>query len=345
MNDIDGIIAYIKSYSGDPLQIMEVCGSHTNAISKFGIRSLLPDNIRLVSGPGCPVCVTVSAYIDKLCELSKIDNNVVVTFGDMIRVKGSCESLEDAKSRGGNVQFVYSPFDIFKLASDSKEKNFIFAAIGFETTIPIYALMLEKIIESEISNIQLLTSLKTMPNTIDWVCNNAPNISGFIAPGHVSVITGSDIFIDISKKFQKPFVVTGFTPEQILSAIYSITQLQGKGKVLNLYRSAVNSYPNRRSELLTSKYLYADDASWRGIGCIPMSGLYLKKEYKRYDAGSFGLDEDKHFNKLCKCSEIIIGKSAPCDCPLFKTVCTPQTPQGACMVSLEGACHNYFSLA
>ncbi|MEG1615225.1 MAG: hydrogenase formation protein HypD, partial [Oscillospiraceae bacterium] len=140
MNDIDGIIAYIKSYSGDPLQIMEVCGSHTNAISKFGIRSLLPDNIRLVSGPGCPVCVTVSAYIDKLCELSKIDNNVVVTFGDMIRVKGSCESLEDAKSRGGNVQFVYSPFDIFKLASDSKEKNFIFAAIGFETTIPIYAL-------------------------------------------------------------------------------------------------------------------------------------------------------------------------------------------------------------
>ena len=343
MISFNDIITYLKEYDEEPISLMEVCGTHTSAISKSGIKSIISDKIKLVSGPGCPVCVTVSEYIDRLCLLSKINNNIVVTFGDMIRVKGSKESLEDAKACGGNVQIVYSPFEIIKLASENKQNNYIFAAVGFETTTPIYAMLLNEIIENEINNIQLLTSLKTMPKTIEWVCEKNHKISGFIAPGHVSVITGSNIFKEIAKRYSIPFAVAGFTSEQIISAIYSLIKLRNKGEVLNLYKSAVMLNPNESSKELVSKYFYPFDASWRGIGDIPMSGLYLKEEYNKYDAGSLGLVNDNRYNSLCKCGEILMGNATPTDCPLFRTVCTPQNPQGACMVSLEGCCHNYYA--
>jgi len=338
---LNEIMSYLKNYDGEPISIMEVCGTHTSSIAKLGIKSVISDKIKLVSGPGCPVCVTVSEYIDRLCELSKSENNVIVSFGDMLRVKGSAESLEDAKASGGDVQMVYSPFEVLKLADENKDKTYIFAAVGFETTTPIYAMLIEKVIEQKITNIKILTSLKTMPNPIEWICEKNSNVSGFIAPGHVSVITGSEIFEGIANEYNVPFVVAGFSSEQILCAIYSLIKLRNQGKVLNLYKSAVNTNPNENSKALVEKYFYPYDASWRGIGNIPLSGLYLKDEFLEYDAGSVGLVQDNHFNPLCKCSEILIGKASPSDCQLFKKVCTPQNPQGACMVSVEGACHNF----
>ena len=210
MSNFKDITEFLKNYDGKPVTFMEVCGTHTSSIAKNGIKSMLSDKIRLVSGPGCPVCVTVSEYIDKLCELSLQNGNTVVTFGDMIRVPGSKGSIiiDDARANGGSVEMVYSPFDILQLAENNKDTMFIFAAIGFETTTPIYAIILEKIIEKDIKNIKLLTSIKTMPNAIKWICDQNNKLTGFIAPGHVCAITGYKIFEPLAKQYKLPFVVS-----------------------------------------------------------------------------------------------------------------------------------------
>ena len=198
--DIKEITKFLKEYDGEPLAFMEVCGTHTASISENGIPSLLSSKIRLISGPGCPVCVTVAGYIDALCRLALIDNTCVVTFGDLIRVPGSSSSLQEAKSRGGRIKMVYSPFEIIDLAKSDKGTTFVFAAVGFETTTPIYAVLLDRIIQEGITNIRFLTALKTMPAAIDALCQMGNKVDGFIAPGHVSVITGADIFTPLAKK-------------------------------------------------------------------------------------------------------------------------------------------------
>lgn len=340
--NITDITEFLSNYDGEELSFMEVCGTHTAAISENGIPSILSKKIKLISGPGCPVCVTVADYIDRLCTLALEDNTCVVTFGDLIRVPGSSSALQETKSKGGRIRMVYSPFEIIDLAEKDTDTTYVFAAVGFETTTPIYAVLLEKIIEENIKNIRLLTALKTMPAAIDTLCQMGGRIDGFIAPGHVSVITGANEFKSLAEKYNLPFVVSGFKGEELLASIYALVKLKGQGKVLNLYKSAVTDTGNDKAKTLVNKYFEPCDAVWRGIGKIKNSGMALKKEYAAYDAGSRELIHDNVKNKKCRCGEVITGFSSPCDCPLFAKACTPENPQGACMVSNEGSCFHYY---
>ncbi|WP_444659421.1 hydrogenase formation protein HypD [Caproiciproducens sp. R2] len=340
MTDIQ---SYLKTYDGPPLRLMEVCGTHTAQISRCGITGILSPAVLMISGPGCPVCVTVTAYIDRLVALSMEPENVVVTFGDMLRVPGGSRSLNDAKAAGGHVQMVYSPLDALKLAADDPARTYIFAAVGFETTAPVYAMLLEEAIANGVSNVKILTSLKTMPPVIDWICKNQGGVDGFLAPGHVSVITGSRIFEPLSEKYGIPFAVAGFEGPQILAAIYALVRKSGKAGVMNLYPGAVTEEGNRTAQKMVDKYFAPCDAAWRGMGSIPDSGLLLREEYARFDAGSAGLNDDRGANARCRCAQVLTGAVSPNECPLFGSACTPQTPQGACMVSMEGSCYNYFT--
>ena len=337
------IKAYLKQYDGPALTLMEVCGTHTAAISRSGIPSMLSPQIRLISGPGCPVCVTVTAYIDRLIELSLQPGHAVVSFGDMLRVRGSRESLLDARARGGRVAMVYSPMDVFALAKKAPDICHVFAAVGFETTTPVYALLLQECIRRNVQNVKLLTALKTMPPVIDWLCAaRSGKIDGFLAPGHVSVITGSKIFVPLAQKYHLPFVVGGFEGEEILAALYALVKLRGRGEVRNFYPQCVTGEGNRQAQALVSTYFEPAAASWRGIGTIEGSGLQLRAEYTQYDAGSRGLNEDREFNRQCRCRDVLVGAIAPNECPLFGSACTPDSPCGACMVSTEGSCFHYF---
>lgn len=339
--DINNVINYLKEYDGEDITLMEVCGTHTASISENAIQSIISDKIHLISGPGCPVCVTVSDYVDRLCELA-LSGKVVVSFGDMLRVPGSRIALKDAKAIGADVRMVYSPMETISLAENEPEKEFVFASVGFETTTPVYALLIDEIIKKGIKNIKLLTALKTMPNVIKALCDKPNDIDGFIAPGHVAVITGSDAFNELAEKYKLPFVISGFKAEEILASIYALVKLKGRGRVMNLYKSVVHSEKNEKASSLVEKYFEPYDASWRGLGQINASGMALKPEYAQYDAGSRELINDISYQKGCKCGEIITGMKKPCNCPLYKTFCTPENPKGACMVSNEGTCFNYY---
>lgn len=333
---------FLAGYDGPPVTLMEVCGTHTAEISRNGIPGMLSPNIRLVSGPGCPVCVTVTDYIDKLVKLSMEEGFCVVSFGDMLRVKGSRKSLNDARAEGGSVRMVYSPMDMLALAQNDPETIYIFAAVGFETTVPVYALLLQEAEESGVRNIRLLTSLKTMPPAIDWICRNNQGVDGFLAPGHVSVVTGSRAFAPLARDYQIPFAVAGFTGEQILAAIAALVQNRGKGVVMNLYRSAVTEEGNQKAQALINRYFVPCGAAWRGLGVIPGSGMALREEYRHYDAGSSHLILDQELNPACRCASVLTGSISPAQCPLFGKTCTPQSPQGSCMVSMEGSCYHHF---
>ena len=338
---LDNIIQELKNYNGRPIRLMEVCGTHTAAISENGIPSLLSDKIKLISGPGCPVCVTVTAVIDRLIELSLMENTCVLTFGDLIRVKGTNGSLADAKGDGADVKMVYSPMDSIKLAKENPSKNFVFAAIGFETTTPVYALLIEEAKKLGLKNLKILTSLKTMPEVIRWVVKNGSDIDGFIAPGHVAAVTGGKIFEELSKELGIPFVVSGFEGEQLLLTIYSLVKMAGKGGYKNLYKSVVTDEGNLQAKEIVNKYFEESDSSWRGMGKIKGSGMILRPEYIDFDAGSIGLDED-HEPAGCRCASVLVGAISPHECPLFGKKCTPDNAHGACMVSTEGSCYNYF---
>ena len=342
-DELKKIIEFLKKYDGPAMTIMEVCGSHTGAISKSGIPDMLSDKIRLLSGPGCPVCVTPTSYIDKAIELSLVPGNTVCTFGDLIRVPGSKETLGEAKGRGASVEMLYSPFDIVKEADQNPDRNYVFAAVGFETTAPVYALLIDRIVKEKIKNTRLLTAIKTMPEVIDGLMEQGASVDGFLAPGHVSVITGSKMYEPLAEKYSIPFGVAGFRPEEILTAIYGIVKSYKKGRVMNFYPSVVSADGNAKAKSLIAKIFEKSDAHWRGLGNIPDSGLYIKEEYASLDAGSHGLDEDNARNKACRCSEVLMGKIMPTQCPLYGKVCNPTNPAGACMVSEEGSCRAWYS--
>lgn len=336
----------LANYDGPEINIMEVCGSHTAAISKNGVRGMLSDKIHLISGPGCPVCVTPTAYVDRLIELAMTPNTCVVTFGDMLRVPGSKQSLSETSGMGGRAVMVYSPMDIFAMAEKEPETTFVFAALGFETTTPVYALLLEEIIERNIENVKLLTALKTMPGVIEYLCENGASIQGYLAPGHVAAVTGSNLFLPLAKKYQIPFAVAGFEGEEILEALCGIVKAfedDNRDIVMNFYPAVVSAEGNTRAQELVKKYFKPTDAAWRGMGIVPGTGMELRVEYEKYDAGSKDLVEDNKKNKACCCDQILMGKMQPQDCPLFGKVCKPLTPQGACMVSEEGSCHSAFA--
>jgi len=342
MPELSRIISELKNYDGAPLTFMEVCGTHTASISENGIPSILSDKISLVSGPGCPVCVTVAEYIDVLVDYSKKDNTVVVSFGDMLRVPGSNGSLKDAMASGGSVKMVYSPLELLDMAEKEQNITFVFAAVGFETTAPVYAVLIEEAIKRGLTNIKLLTALKTMPKAIEFLCESDSDIDGFLAPGHVAVITGIADFKRLAEKYNLPFVVSGFEGKELIASIYALTKLAEQGTVKNLYKRAVNNNGNEAAQRSVNKYFEPCDAVWRGIGLLKGSGMALKAEYSAFDAGSREIVNDSKIHPACCCSDVIIGKKSPLKCPLFGRVCTPENPQGACMVSTEGSCYSYY---
>lgn len=343
MADLESIKRFLKNYDGPEMNIMEVCGSHTAAVAKNGIPSLLSERIRLLSGPGCPVCVTPSSYIDRLIELSGKPDVCVVTFGDLIRVPGSEGNLAEARGRGGHVKMVYSPMDILPMARKNPDTVFVFAAVGFETTTPVYALLMKEIVQGKIENIRLLTALKTMPPAVDFLCMNGARIDGFLAPGHVCVISGYRGYEPIAEKYSIPFGVAGFSGAELLIALCGLVHDRGHGVVKNYYPIVATRDGNAEARRLADEYFETAPAYWRGIGMIPGSGRVLREQYHMFDAGSRDLTEDRKANPACRCDQVLTGKLRPYECPLFGRVCTPMTPQGACMVSQEGSCFSYLA--
>jgi hydrogenase expression/formation protein HypD len=340
MKTLEQVKDELLHYDGEPVKIMEVCGTHTASIFKNGIRSLLSPKLQLISGPGCPVCVTSSSYIDRLVEYSLREKHCVLTFGDMMKVKGTRMSLTEAKAAGGKVRILYSPLSAIQTAQEDRDTQYVFAAVGFETTVPVYALLLEEIIKNGIRNLKLMTSVKTILPALSFICENEKNIDAFLCPGHVSVITGSAVYRELAEKYSKPFVVAGFEGEHILAAIYEIvTQIRRRRpEVKNMYVSAVSEEGNRKAAELIGRYFEQADDYWRGIGRIENSALKLKEEYREYDAGGSLEATEENLPAGCKCREVILGRLHPVDCPLFKKVCSPLNAVGPCMVSAEGAC-------
>lgn len=334
----------LRNYDGPECTIMEVCGTHTASIVQNGIPSLLSPRIRLISGPGCPVCVTVTAYIDRLTELAMDGEHIVYCFGDLMRVRGRDQSLLDAKARGGNVRMVYSPMEMLDRAKEDGGHVHVFAAVGFETTMPLYALLVEETRQRGLANVQLLTSLKTMPPVIRWLGerNTDGRITGFLAPGHVCAVTGWGEYECLAKELGLPFVVSGFTAEALLASIYGLVRLRGRAAVRNFYPQVVSKEGNRSARESVAKIFKTRDAAWRGMGVIEKSGCILREEYAAFDAGSDGLYEDC-VPAGCCCPQILMGKMEPAACPLFGKKCTPASPQGSCMVSQEGSCYNHFT--
>jgi len=343
MMNVELIIKELKEYDGPVVKIMEVCGTHTASIFKSGVRSLISPKIKLISGPGCPVCVTPAAYIDRCIEYAMKENHVLVTFGDMMKVPGRNGSLSQAKGEGARVELMYSPLEIVEKAKQNPNTVYVIAGVGFETTVPAYALTIEEAAGQGIRNIRLLTALKTVMPALRWICENEDGIDGYLCPGHVSVIIGSEIYQELADRYEKPFAVAGFEPEHILAGIYDIVkQLESKTEteaaVHNLYKNAVKAEGNKKAQEVIDRYFEPGSAMWRGLGMIPDSGLYLRPEYESYDGGSKGLDQDIQLPESCRCGEVIIGRINPNECPMFGTACNPMNPYGPCMVSSEGAC-------
>ncbi|MCL2461521.1 MAG: hydrogenase formation protein HypD [Defluviitaleaceae bacterium] len=342
--NLEAITDYLRDYRGN-VKIMEVCGTHTSSIVKNGIRPLLAGGIRLVSGPGCPVCVTPASDIDALIDLA--EEAEILSFGDMFRVPGCGVSLSDAKARGAKVRLMYSPFEVIPLAKSRPENRFVVAAVGFETTAPVYAALLEALERENIENVTLYTALKTMPEILDYVCSTEA-VDGFISPGHVSAVIGGAAYEPLCEKFGKPFVIAGFEAGHILAAIYDIArQIEaGRHEVKNLYPSVVSRGGQTAALALIDKYFEKSDSFWRGIGLIKGSGYAIRGEYARFSANrAYNETQNNPYAEIsealpagCRCADVMLGRILPDECPLFGKACTPRHPVGACMVSSEGAC-------
>lgn len=332
----------IENYKGPRLRIMEVCGTHTHEIFRFGIRSILPDNIELISGPGCPVCVTPVGFIDEAVILALKHNAVICTFGDLIRVPGSEMSLAGARSEGASVKAVYSPLDAVSYSQENPNKNVVFLAVGFETTTPGACLAVKKAKSLNLENFTILGANKTMPNAYMTLKNSA---DAFLYPGHVNAITGTETCEELVKEGVSG-VVTGFTASEILTALAVIIKLSQKGKpfFFNCYPRVVTAEGNTAAQELIETVMEPCDTEWRGLGVIKNSGLKLRKEYSKFDARiRYNLPKiTGRSNPLCRCGDVLKGMCKPSQCKLFGTGCTPLHPVGACMVSNEGACSAYY---
>lgn len=337
----------LQMYQGRPIKLMEVCGTHTMAIARYGIRSLLPDGIQLISGPGCPVCVTPSYYINNALELARRPGVIVATFGDLMRIPGDEGSLLGEKARGADIRVLYSPLDVLKIARDNPERQVVLLSVGFETTTPIAALTVIKACQEGLSNYTVLSANKTMPEVLKILANDPfVGIDGYLYPGHVSAIIGTGFYEEMAEEYGVPGVVAGFEPLDILAAVAALAEICNGGRqtVQNLYSRVVKPEGNPVAVQTMEQVFEPTDAVWRGIGMIPGSGLAIREEYARFDAWKvFDLRiADYAEPEGCQCGEILKGKKTPNDCPLFGTRCVPEKPVGACMVSSEGTCAAHY---
>lgn len=348
MEPAEAFLKRLRAYHGRPLRIMEVCGTHTAENFRLGIRSLLPESIRLISGPGCPVCVTPVGYIDAALEIAKKPETVLCSFGDLLRVPGTgisgagVRSLARARAEGADVRVVYSPLDAVRLARREPEKQFVFLAVGFETTTPAACLAVRAAQRSGLRNFSLLTSNRTMENAYRLLRGSA---DAYLYPGHVSVMTGTAVYERLAAEGVSG-VVTGFTAGEILAALAVIVERLQAGKPFweNCYPRVVAPEGNPEANALVTSLMEPCDAEWRGLGTIPGSGLRLREEYAEYDASRrFGVPVLRgRENAACRCGAVLRGDCEPTGCPQFGKACTPENPLGACMVSAEGACAAFY---
>ncbi len=334
---------------GRPLQIMEVCGGHTHTIYKHGIEDLLPPNIDLVHGPGCPVCVLPMGRIDDALAIARTDGVIFTTFGDMMRVPGSCGSLLDAKAEGADVRFVYSPLDALKIARQNPDREVVFLAIGFETTAPSTAITLLRAQAENIPNFSIFCNHVTIVPAIKAILDSPDlRLAGFVGPGHVSMVIGMRPYQFIARDYHKPVVIAGFEPLDIIQSVYLIVQQirEGRAEVANQYARVVRPNGNIKAlEVMARTMELRPFFEWRGLGFITHSALKLRPAFAAWDAElKFEVPGLRVADpKACQCGEVLKGVIKPWECRVFGTTCTPETPIGTCMVSPEGACAAYFN--
>lgn len=345
---IKGFADRIREISaGRNISIMEVCGTHTNSFYRFGLDKILPENLKFIAGPGCPVCVSSQGYIDSAISLAQDKNIIIATFGDMLRVPGAKSTLESERAKHGNVRVVYSPLDSLKIAQINPDKKVVFLAVGFETTAPTIALSIINAKKQRLKNLSFFSSLKTMPEPMEALVRDEKiKIDGFICPGHVSAVIGWNSYEFMAKKYALTCCVAGFEPLDIMEGIYlTIKQIiRGKPAVINQYSRVVTKAGNTQAQKVIKRVFKKSDAFWRGLGNIPASGLQIKDEFSKFDAVKvFSIKQVECGKKTaCRCAEVLKGIISPKQCPLFSRACTPQNPKGACMVASEGACSAYY---
>ncbi|TAH70163.1 MAG: hydrogenase formation protein HypD [Anaerolineaceae bacterium] len=338
----------IDLLQGQEIRIMEVCGTHTQVIAKSGIRYLLSKEVLLLSGPGCPVCVTSESDIDMVIELLDLEDIILVTFGDMMKVKGTHFSLSDKKAQGSNIYVVYSPEDALTIAANNRNKLVVFIAVGFETTAPLIAVTVKQREARELDNLLFFTSLKRMEPIIRFILQDKRNkINGMICPGHVATITGADQFGFITDEFGLPAVLCGFENQDIATGIcVLLEQITGQRPMefINLYKRCVSWNGNTIAKNLINEVFEVADVDWRGIGMIEKSALVLGNKFEHLDViKKLGLKKEQYSDSVyCFCNDIILGIKMPYQCKLFGSICTPKSPKGPCMVSSEGACATHF---
>ncbi|HUW31393.1 MAG TPA: hydrogenase formation protein HypD [Planctomycetota bacterium] len=325
-----------------PVRLMEVCGSHTMAICRYGIRQLLPEPLRLLSGPGCPVCVTTGDYIDKAVALARIPGVVVTSFGDLFKVPGSTSSLEKERAGGAAVEVMFSPIEAVRIARDNPAKKVVFLGIGFETTIPAVAIAIKEAAGQGVENFSVLSGHKLMPPALRALAEGGTRVNGFICPGHVSTIIGMHPYEFIARDYRIGCVIAGFEPLDILQSIHMLLRQikDGEPAVENQYTRLVRPEGNRAGQAMINEVFEPVDVAWRGLGVIPGSGLRIREQFAAHDTErTIEFAPEPTVEKPgCICGEILQGIKTPYDCPLFGKYCTPAGPVGPCMVSTEGCC-------
>ena len=337
----------IEQRSTRPVRLMEFCGGHTHAIMRYGLRTLLPPTVDLRSGPGCPVCVTSNADLDWAIALSKVSGLILATFGDMVRVPGSTQSLQDAKAGGADVRMVYSTLDALKLARANRDRPVVFLGVGFETTAPTIAAAILQAQAEGLENLSVLSLHKLTPPATRAILDSGEiALDGILGPGHVTTIIGADAWRFLPTAYGIPVAVAGFEPLDILRAIADLVEMieDGRPGVSNSYARSVTSAGNRKALETLERVFQLDAADWRGLGLVPLSGLSIRPEFAPFDAARlFDIDPGPlREHKGCRCGDVLRGTLSPPECPLFDRACTPMRPIGPCMVSAEGACAAYY---
>ncbi|MGK7393759.1 MAG: hydrogenase formation protein HypD [Candidatus Cyclobacteriaceae bacterium M3_2C_046] len=339
------LIDQINQVSAHKIRLMEVCGGHTMAIQRFGIPSLLPDTVALISGPGCPVCVTAIEFIDHSLALAQREDIIIATYGDLLKVPGTNTNLQSAKAGGADIRMVQSSLAALNLSLQHPDRKVVFLGIGFETTAPATAIALIKAEQMQLKNFYVLSAHKVMPPAMQALIDEEVQLDGYIGPGHVSSITGTDIYQFIAQKYHIPVVIAGFEPVDLLQAILMlIKQFEaGEARVENQYSRGVRSEGNQKARQFLNQVFQLQDDYWRGLGIIARSGLKIKPSYQQFDAGQLDIKPFvSHEPKGCICGKILKGIKNPVECILFGNQCMPEHPIGACMVSHEGACQAHY---
>jgi hydrogenase expression/formation protein HypD len=340
------LVATLEKELTKPVRLMEVCGTHTMAIFRNGIRSILPQGMEIVSGPGCPVCVTSASHMDAFISMAELPGVHTTIFGDLFRVPGTQGSLANASSRGAHISIVYSPMDALEIAKQRPEETVVFLGVGFETTTPGIAATIHAAHREGITNFCVFSTQKVIPGPLDALLQDPElNINGLLCPGHVSAIIGAGAYQPFVDKYGLACVVAGFEPADLLNGLILLARQIARNapQVENIYPRVVCWEPNQRAQAMVDEIFEPADMEWRGLGELPQSGLVIKEKYSRFDAQSrFNITiPEAEEAKGCLCGEILKGKMLPPSCPLFDKRCTPATPVGPCMVSSEGTCAAY----